>query len=656
LRVLIAVCAAGAVCVGSASSSPPGGGKLVLVGVSSNVDDSNQEGLYVVNADGSGLRRITRSGGQPHWSRDGRSIAYVDQSGTVGRVVLVRGDGSQRRVLGSSSDPSLAAPSPWSPDGKRIAWGGCGGMCVSDLGSFRRTRIPLSGGDDFQGFSWSPDGRKLAAVDDVRGLVVVDLSGKQLVVLSRKGSYPAWSPDGREVAFLSGRNLELVSASGGRARVIARNAATAPTWSPDGRRLLYTDSIRRPASSSVRVLNVVTHTNTRINESAGIANWSPDGSMIVYGRAPFSLFGPGQDLWLAKANGGGVLQLTSEFPTGLSYGEADWTSGSVPRGKPVSAPDLLQLQPTSELKLASLDGDIGRAATSGSVVYRADRLCNADAETMSAILNVWTPATGSTVTSSTPCQDFEPGAYAVTSTVDAWISQWDLNGNSTLAVMRPGTTEAAPIAQWTSGEETPDIGWRESIGTPLVSSSTIVFGTGTSDGTWQLWRIVDGVVPHAVQIPVPADASDLLDADAGRIVIQTTHHHLAVLAADGTVLSRIPFLGTVRIGGDVLGIATGTTLRVFDPDSGVLRYQRRLAHTAGHPRLLTIGAGYAVYASGIELHILRLGNGNDRIADLPGQAGPLQALLTPDGLFIAYWHGYDPRPARILFVPAANLP
>jgi WD40 repeat protein len=652
-----ALCVAVAVSVGNASSSPSAGrGRLVLVGVSLNVEDVGEDGLYVMNADGSGLRQITRSGDQPHWSRDGRSIAFVDEDGTVGRLVVVRADGSGRRVLGSAISPSLAAPEPWSPNDEQLAWGGCGGLCVSDLASSRRTRIALGGRDDVHGFSWSPNGRELAAVDQSRGLVVVNLSGKQLTVLSRSGTYPAWSPNGRQIAFLSCSKLELVPASGGTAQVLAQNAATAPTWSPDGRRLLYTDFSRRRGSSSVRVLNAVTHKNVRVGDSGGIAHWAPDGSMIVFGRRPFSAFGTGQDLWLAQADGRSVRQLTGEFPTGLSYSDLDWTSGAVPAGPAVSPPDLLKLQATSELKLDWFDGSIGRAATPDSVVYRIDRLCNADAETVSATLNVWTPSTGSTLRSSTPCQDLQPESYAVTPTIDAWISEPDPNGNQTLATMRPGTTEAVPIAEWTSGQESPDIGWRAEVGGPLVSGSTIVFETGTSDGSSQLWRIVDGFVPHAVPIPLPPAGSDLLDADAGRVVIQTTRNNLAILNTDGMILARLRFLGTVRIGGDLLGVATGTTLRVYDPDSGTLRYQLPLAHAAGHPRLLTIGAGYAAYASGIELHLVRLDNGNDRIADLPEQAGPLQALLTADGLFVAYLHGYDTQPARILFVPAANLP
>ena len=174
---------------GSASPNPASvPGKLVLAGVSLNLEDVREDGLYVMNADGSGLRQITHSGsdGQPHWSPDGRSIAFIEENADfVERVVVVHADGSGRRTLGISS--SLAAPDPWSPDGKRIASGGCGGLCVFDLASHRRTRIAL-GSDDARGFSGSPDGRKLAAVDRAYRLVAADATGGTLRSSPRRGS------------------------------------------------------------------------------------------------------------------------------------------------------------------------------------------------------------------------------------------------------------------------------------------------------------------------------------------------------------------------------------------------------------------------------------------------------------------------------------
>ena len=73
--------------------------------------------LYVVNADGSGLRRLTlptrgstvSCSGQVVWSPDGRTIYF-------GRY-LVRTDGSGARRL-----PYIPSTAVWSPDGRRIAF------------------------------------------------------------------------------------------------------------------------------------------------------------------------------------------------------------------------------------------------------------------------------------------------------------------------------------------------------------------------------------------------------------------------------------------------------------------------------------------------------------------------------------------------------
>jgi dipeptidyl aminopeptidase/acylaminoacyl peptidase len=97
---------------GGQSSSPAASpqGRLVL-GLASGGD------IMVVNADGSGLRRLTY-GIDPALSPDGQTVAFTRWTGEDGSLWLINVDGSnERHVLGETKQAKHPA---WSPDGKKI--------------------------------------------------------------------------------------------------------------------------------------------------------------------------------------------------------------------------------------------------------------------------------------------------------------------------------------------------------------------------------------------------------------------------------------------------------------------------------------------------------------------------------------------------------
>jgi Tol biopolymer transport system component len=229
--------------------------------------DGNSE-LYVMNADGSGKRNLTRdraSDDYPTWSPDGRRIAFLrapllsngpaDSLGVhriyVYHLYVVNADGSGlRRLTRNWTYPGQVKQVAWSPDGRTIYFGRY--LIRTDgSGARRLPYIPITA-------VWSPDGRKIAFAakgpeppprysshSDIY-VMNADGSGKRMLTHNaRYNAEPAWSPDGRKIAFRSTRNgnrdIYVMNADGSGKRNLTRNPARdgSPSWSPDGRRIAF---------------------------------------------------------------------------------------------------------------------------------------------------------------------------------------------------------------------------------------------------------------------------------------------------------------------------------------------------------------------------------------------------------------------------------
>jgi Tol biopolymer transport system component len=230
--------------------------------------DGNSE-VYVMNADGSEKRNLTRNradDNDPAWSRDGRRIAFLRCSDSPRSCVtssysyqlyVVNADGSGLRRLrlnpiGSYRYP-LRYPLVWSPDGRTI-YSGRYRVSTDGSGSRWLPYIPLTA-------VWSPDGRRIAfarprgrtgpgpcCYSSPSDIYVMNADGsgtRKLTHNALHNAEPAWSPDGRKIAFRSSqtgsRDIYVMNADGSGKRNLTRNPAwdSRPSWSPDGRRIAF---------------------------------------------------------------------------------------------------------------------------------------------------------------------------------------------------------------------------------------------------------------------------------------------------------------------------------------------------------------------------------------------------------------------------------
>jgi TolB protein len=173
-------------------------------------DRNHSTNLYVVKADGSGLRRMVISPAvcyMPSWQRtpQGERIVF-GMHGDRPEMASVRPDGSGLRTLGVGHDPCL------SPDGRLIAYTGeaPGGVTVFLMDHDGRNKRQLVPGASKPGAvfpNWSPDGRQIVyswPVAEALELFIITADGAANRQLTRTGGIctpAAWSPDGKWISY-----------------------------------------------------------------------------------------------------------------------------------------------------------------------------------------------------------------------------------------------------------------------------------------------------------------------------------------------------------------------------------------------------------------------------------------------------------------------
>jgi hypothetical protein len=257
--------------------------------------------IYVMNADGTNpvqwTSGVENRHYQPAWSPDGRKLAFGVSEGDGYAIYVMNADGSDlRRVVPSS--PSAWGP-VWSPDGTTLAFSAGSGQkreIYTIAADGTNPRQLTANAADVTGLAWSPDGTRIAFASTHEGtsqIYVMQSDGTNPMRLTKTGANdrnPAWAPDGSRIAFDSDRDgtsqIYVMHPDGTAQTRLTTSPGPdlAPAWSPDGQWIMFTS--RRDGDSDLYQMHADGSALTNLTHSPAMDEawgaWSPDGQRIAF--------------------------------------------------------------------------------------------------------------------------------------------------------------------------------------------------------------------------------------------------------------------------------------------------------------------------------------------------------------------------------------
>ena len=319
--------------------------------------------LYVMRADGTGVRRLTRHeswDGAPAWSPDGQGVFFYSQRDGEPRIYRTAVDG----VAGAESalaEPADATPEPISagdeaalspapgPDGRLAFTAQRDGRwtLVSTRPDGSDPRVESDAARDYWAPAYDPASGRLLAhgpgpIEDasrfesdtpgaflIHRPVPVEMPDRQVSLIGIRGYLPAVDPTSGEIATSEafarlvasrpdGTGKRVIHDLAGADRYRGPDSAWGPSWSKDGRWLAFI--VGPPFASDavdVDIWKVRSDGSGAVNltpdsdANDALPDFSPDGRRIVFRSRQDG----NADIYLMNADGGDVRRLTRHDAT-----------------------------------------------------------------------------------------------------------------------------------------------------------------------------------------------------------------------------------------------------------------------------------------------------------------------------------------------------
>jgi TolB protein len=233
----------------------PGGDKVVFVSAY-----EGKERVYVINRDGSGLKRLTGPGGGKYdgyasWSPDGTKLIFRREYSISNDIYFMDSTGNDQKnltniwTLGKLS-LNMFSEFPWSPDSQRIVFTsnreGSFKIYIMDRNGENLRQLMRNSNTEEYGAVWAPNRNTIAYVStggakdetDIFTLNVDSPRTKPINITKspHHDTSPVWSPDGTQILFVSDRDsnkeLYIMNSDGSNVRRVTHAAEPKdnPSW------------------------------------------------------------------------------------------------------------------------------------------------------------------------------------------------------------------------------------------------------------------------------------------------------------------------------------------------------------------------------------------------------------------------------------------
>jgi TolB protein len=314
--------------------------------------------LQVINADGSGLKRLTDYGNieKAAWSPDGSRIAFLfspvgDWAGND--LYVMSPDGSNKIKLNRYISGGIKE-FDWSPDSSQIIFTssaiddsppiGGGNQSTYIINTDGTNPKQLIDDREIHLINWSPDGNRIVFREGSVGrheLYTMNPEGSNVIQLTDFSSYDSniipllhWSPDGSRIAFnvihdttelfvidSDGSNPVIIVSDDGHRGVIG--------WTPDSSKVLFLQQYS--GGMDIHIINAdgsnETNLTANLDDVIGDPMLSPDGQRLLFSSDRNDLSDNGinnLDIYVMDIDGSVIMRLTRYQRSNYSNRGAIW--------------------------------------------------------------------------------------------------------------------------------------------------------------------------------------------------------------------------------------------------------------------------------------------------------------------------------------------